>query len=343
MAEESFPFQELAEGDRTVSAAMFAKHLGFIRTRGVIQGLDNQLAVTESSPQAMSVDVDTGGAFVGLTEQRAYRNTLARTLTVAAADGSNPRDDLVVLRMDTASGVRSVVLAVVTGTPAGSPVDPTLTQTEALYELPRYRLRVGAAVSVITNADLTDLRGTADPAAAPFSQPANFPSSASGLTREGGNTTEATTTSTSAVDFVSLTSLSLATNIPLLFQAVIRKTSGAADDGGFGLKINATVTGEAVAASTSALAYFSTSNRIEVGGFYLPLGTPVSGYALGAAMGTFAVHPTAGAGTKGTIEAYRTADDPGVTRTSIILRAISGNASITIGADEVHLYSQAVE
>ena len=36
MAEESFPFQELAEGDRTVSAAMFAKHLGYIRTRGIV-------------------------------------------------------------------------------------------------------------------------------------------------------------------------------------------------------------------------------------------------------------------------------------------------------------------
>lgn len=163
MAEESFPFQELAEGDRTVSAAMFAKHLGFIRTRGVIQGVDNQLAVSESSPQAMSVDIDTGGAFVGLTEQRAYRNTLARTLTIAAADPTDPRHDIAVLTMDTASGVRSVTAEIVQGTPAPSPVDPALTQTEAKYQLSIARVLVPAGATSIANADITDLRTFSEP------------------------------------------------------------------------------------------------------------------------------------------------------------------------------------
>lgn len=339
MAEESFPFQELAEGDRTVSAAMFAKHLGFIRTRGVIQGLDNQLAVTESGPQAMTVDVDTGGAFVGLTEQRAYRNTLTRTLTVAAADGSNPRDDLVVLRMDTASGVRSVVLAVVTGTPAGSPVDPTLTQSEALYELPIYRLRVGAAVSVITNADLTDLRSTTG-----YSQPANFPSSASGLTREGGNTTEATTTSTTAVDLVDLSSLSIPAATPIWVKLVYRKTSGAAARGSFGMKLNATVLSEA---NSGTGAYTSSTDRAEDGMAWYELASRVANYThiLGYGYHAFITSTQAHAVSSGfPIGDNRAMDNaaPIATVTNVIVRGESGSGSVTAGVDEVHAFTTAV-
>ena len=166
MAEESFPFQELAEGDRTVSAAMFAKHFGLIRSRGVARDVDGALAVGPSSPAAMSVDVAPGAAFVGLTELRAYRNTLARTLALAAADPTNPRHDLVVLDLDTATtptDTRRVAALVVTGTPAGSPADPALTQTETHYQLPLARVVVPAAAATIGAGDLTDLRAYSSP------------------------------------------------------------------------------------------------------------------------------------------------------------------------------------
>lgn len=165
MAEESFPFQEIATGDRTVSAAMFAKHLGMTRTRGVIKNLDGQLAVAQSSPAAMSVDLASGAALVGLTELRAYRNTLARTLAIAAADPSNPRNDLLVLELDTATSpdTRRVTALIVQGAPAASPSDPTLTQTEAKYQLAVARVRVNAGATSITNTNLTDLRSYSKP------------------------------------------------------------------------------------------------------------------------------------------------------------------------------------
>lgn len=177
MAEESFPFQELVEGDRTVSAALFAKMLGSIRTTGVIKSVDNELAVTESSPQAMSIDLGTGAAFVGLSELRSYRNTLARTLTIAAADPTNPRHDLLVLDMDTTTSpdTRRITALIVQGTPAASPVDPSLTQTEARYQLVIARIVVGAAATSITNSDIADLRT--------FSEPGNFPASGGVFTR----------------------------------------------------------------------------------------------------------------------------------------------------------------
>ena len=177
MAEESFPFQELAEGDRTVSAAMFAKHLGYLRTRGVISGVDNALTVAASSPLAMSVDLDTGGAFVGLSQMRAYRNTLLRTLVLAAADPSNPRHDLLVLDMDTDTGppdTRRITASVVTGTPNAVPVDPTLSVTETHYQIALARIVVPAAATTIGPGDLTDLRlfsTHANAAAAPVASP----------------------------------------------------------------------------------------------------------------------------------------------------------------------------
>ena len=39
--------------------------------------------------------------------------------------------------------------------------------------------------------------------------------------------------------------------------------------------------------------------------------------------------------------AHETADAPTVTITDVTLRAISGNASVTLGADEAHVYSMA--
>ena len=117
MTEESFPFQELVQGDRTVTAAMFAKQLSIIRSRGVILLQDDELQVSASSPAALSIDVGTGAAFVGASELRAYRNTLARTLTIAAADPTNPRHDLVVLDLDTnISPATPPTLATHTGT-----------------------------------------------------------------------------------------------------------------------------------------------------------------------------------------------------------------------------------
>ena len=167
MAEESFPFQELAEGDRTVSAAMFAKHLGYIRERGVIQGVDDALAVRASAPEAMSVELGTGGAFVERTQLRAYRNTLPRTLVVAAADPALARQDLVVLDMNTSSGppdTRRVSALVVPGAASAAPADPALAETEDHYQLAIARIAVPAGARTIGPGQITDLRSYSAPA-----------------------------------------------------------------------------------------------------------------------------------------------------------------------------------
>jgi hypothetical protein len=115
----------------------------------------------------MSVNVAAGFAF--LTGQFApfnqgtygIPNDGTVNLAIAAADGTNPRDDLVILQVrdDTwggGGGLNDARLVVVTGTPAASPTDPSLASFP--NNLVLARVRVGAGVTSITNANITDLR-----------------------------------------------------------------------------------------------------------------------------------------------------------------------------------------
>ena len=329
MAEESFPFQELIDGDRTVSAALFAKMLGSIRTGGVIKNIDNDLAVTESSPQAMSVDLDTGAAFVGLSELRSYRNTLARTLPIAAADPTNPRHDLLVLDMDTVttpSDTRRVTALIVQGTPAASPVDPTLTVTEEHYQLVVARIVVGAAAASILDADIADLRA--------YSNPANSALTA-GLTLVGSVTTEATSASATAVDLMTIPiSPAIPADTPFIIVGNVRKTTGALVQASIGLKVNSTIVNEATPANGLwPSAYTSTADSAA---FFAYFGPRVTNH-LRAAARFLSAKQVSGL----TMIDLQTADMPTADITSLVLRARSNNAAVTLGVTEVRVYTLA--
>lgn len=165
MAEESFPYQEIATGDRTVSASMFAKHIGMMRSRGVASGVDQELKVQATSPTALAVEVLPGAAYVGLTELRAYRNTLTQPLTIFPSDFSNARHDLVVLDLSTSTNpdTRRVTVLLIQGQPAATPLDPVLIQTESRYMLPLARIVVPANANSIANSDIVDLRAFSQP------------------------------------------------------------------------------------------------------------------------------------------------------------------------------------
>jgi hypothetical protein len=127
-------------------------------------GISNfaDLLVAAHGTPNMSVDVAAGSAFIAGTEatfQGSYYflNDAVVNLVVAAADVTNPRHDLVVARIrDTAySGANDdAALVVVTGTPAGSPVDPA-TPADSLVLA---RVQVNANASSIVAGNITDLR-----------------------------------------------------------------------------------------------------------------------------------------------------------------------------------------
>lgn len=122
------------------------------------------LAVSEKSGTPdMSVDVAIGRWFVKGTEttfQGTYflENDAVKNITIAAADASNPRKDLIVaLIEDAADGAGPGNLGdiqVVTGTPAASPVEPTAPPNSlelAMVDVP-------ALDTSIENAQITDRR-----------------------------------------------------------------------------------------------------------------------------------------------------------------------------------------
>jgi predicted secreted protein len=129
---------------------------------GIVNAAD--LAVTQNGSPNMSVNVAQGRAFVSGTEgafQGMYlvEEQGTKNLAIAAADPTNPRKDLVVAKVQDAaySGVTNAwSLAVVTGTPAPSPVEPAVPANALVLAM----VNVAALATSITNANITDRRTT---------------------------------------------------------------------------------------------------------------------------------------------------------------------------------------
>lgn len=142
-----------AENDRLTTQALWA-------TTGIIS--PSSLAVTPNSPAGMSVRVASGwAAIVGTIQPNmgtyvAY-NDATVTLTVAAANPSNPRIDLVCVTVNDSyytGSLDNVVIQIIAGTPASSPVAPaTPANSIALAQV-----AVAAGALSITSGNITDER-----------------------------------------------------------------------------------------------------------------------------------------------------------------------------------------
>ena len=148
-----------AAGDRALLFSLYNGKEGLTTT--------TDLAVTQNGSPNMSVNVAAGRALVlgdDNSDQQLYHvwNDAVVNKTIAAADPTNPRRDLVVAEVrDTLYGgaANDWRLRVVTGTPAASPADPA-TPNNALVLA---RVAVAAAASSITNANITALATVTKP------------------------------------------------------------------------------------------------------------------------------------------------------------------------------------
>jgi hypothetical protein len=137
-----------------------------IMTAGGAHGVvgTNDLKVTQRGAGAnMSVDVPAGFAFVSGTSILAqgtysFANDATTNVSISTADGTNPRIDLIVaqVRDNTADGGgnNDGRLVAVTGTPGAVPAVPTVPAGCLVLA----QVAVAAAVSSITNANITDKR-----------------------------------------------------------------------------------------------------------------------------------------------------------------------------------------
>ena len=156
MAEISRFFNSI-NSDRLYSAADWAAYFASFVGNGVIPLPSDQLAVSVGSGEGLAVSVAPGFAFVNGYN---YQLTAAQELTLATADGSNPRIDRVVVRWS--RSLREMFLAVLTGTAAASPVAPALTQTADVYELCLAEIAVARGATELTQSAITDTRGDED-------------------------------------------------------------------------------------------------------------------------------------------------------------------------------------
>ena len=133
---------------------------GLWRTTGVLNASD--LITTQNGTPNMSVNVSSGwAAIVGTytTNMGTYvaYNDATQNLTITTANGSNPRIDLVCMTVSDSyytGALNQVAFSVIAGTPAASPVAPTL----PLNSISLATVYVGAGATQILTANITDTR-----------------------------------------------------------------------------------------------------------------------------------------------------------------------------------------
>lgn len=148
MAQSSWPFEN-ADTTETQYSYLFDR----LKSSGVAGfPTDTALQVTGDS-SGMNVKVAVGFAIV---RGFMYQSDAIVTNTITTSS-SNPRIDLVVLRLDPT--LNTIVQAVVAGTPASSPSAPALTQSATgTYELEIGRVTVPALATVIAAGNVSDTR-----------------------------------------------------------------------------------------------------------------------------------------------------------------------------------------
>lgn len=133
---------------------IYSKFFGSNSARGyVIPGYNNNLAITANSPVALNVLVATGAALI---RGRIYENVAQQTLTIGAADATNPRLDRILIRIDFAA--QTIRLVVLQGTAAATPSLPALTQNAITYEISLAYVWVAATATTIAATEIHDER-----------------------------------------------------------------------------------------------------------------------------------------------------------------------------------------
>lgn len=121
-------------------------------TNGVLLDAGGELAVSAGT-SGMAFDVAAGYCWINGRYGQAEN---AETVTLTNGDGSNPRKDRIVVRLDIDSA--EISIRAVEGTPAASPTAPDLTRTSTVYELGLAVIDVPAGAITAGACTVTDTR-----------------------------------------------------------------------------------------------------------------------------------------------------------------------------------------
>lgn len=139
--------------DRAITSAPLRKLYKQLFSDGVMPNPSTNMQV--SAGDGMNVIVQPGFAMCNgcLKLEEAQR-----TLAVQASSTAYDRIDTVVLRLNDNDSERICDLYVLEGTPATSPVRPTLTRTESIWELGLADLFIAKNSTIVSNQRITDTR-----------------------------------------------------------------------------------------------------------------------------------------------------------------------------------------
>ena len=148
---EKSSFFNSVSGDRVYRAEEWAEYFASFIGNGVFPVPSTSLQVVAGS--GMAVAVKTGKAWIN---GYFYYNTSDLPVTLATADGVLNRIDRIVVRWDLTE--RKISVAVKSSAPATSPIAPALQRDADAYELCLADVLVGAGVTAISQANITDRR-----------------------------------------------------------------------------------------------------------------------------------------------------------------------------------------
>ncbi len=151
----TYGFYNSQNGDRTYDATDISSIFDGILNDGVFMSIGDAFIV--SAANGMQVTVGSGRAWFNHTWTY---NSVASLYTIEPAEIVLNRIDTVVLEINASEEVRANSIKVIKGTPASNPVAPTLIDTELVHQYPLADIYVGANVTEIIPANITNRVGT---------------------------------------------------------------------------------------------------------------------------------------------------------------------------------------
>ena len=149
----TYGFFNSIDQDRVYNADQMSEYFDGLVSNGVYESVGGALQVTAGS--GMSVNVASGRAIINC---KWLNNDAVINLSITAAHAILNRYTAIVLRLDVSN--RLMTITTKDGTPASSPVKPSMTNSSTMVELCLAYVYVGAAVTSITQANITDMRAS---------------------------------------------------------------------------------------------------------------------------------------------------------------------------------------
>lgn len=153
----TYGFYNSKNGDRRYDAIQMASIFDGIIRDGVLQHIGTAMVVKES--EGMIVSIGIGRAWFNHTWTL---NDALLPLEVPQSEVLLNRYDAVVLEVDARESVRSNDIKIIKGTPASSPIKPTLIKTNDHWQYPLAYIYVGSGITSIRQANITNCVGTSE-------------------------------------------------------------------------------------------------------------------------------------------------------------------------------------